>query len=99
MGRTVRNRLAREGVFPVAYRWWYDRLIHRDQPFAAHRRLHAQVIAFEAFPVVSHDWPFELHPGDHVGCKCVLSYLLRGPDGRFLKRAPQPVSRQLEWAR
>lgn len=98
MGRTVRNRLAREGVQAVAYRWWYDRQIHRRQPFPQHRRLHAQIIPFQDFPVPSHEWPFQLHPGDHSGCRCVLSFLLRGPDGRFLRRAAKPAPRQVQWS-
>lgn len=85
-GPIVLGKLAQMGVQPVAYRWWWDPKIHRRAPFAQHRRLHARVIAFENFPVPSHEWPFELYPGDHANCRCVLAMLFRGPDGRFLKR-------------
>lgn len=91
LGKTVLNALAREGVFPVALRWWYDRNLHRRFPFPPHRRLHAQIIPFENYPVPNPGgFPLLLKPGDHKGCRCLLSYLLRGPDGRFLRREPTP---------
>lgn len=85
-GPIVIGKLAKMGVSPVAYRWWYDPAIHRRQPFQLHRRLHARVIAFTDFPVPAHGFPNGLFPGDHDGCRCVLAMLFRGPDGRFLKR-------------
>lgn len=91
-GPIVLGKLARMGVQPVAYRWWYDPALHRANPFKLHRRLHARVIAFIDFPVPEHGFPLGLFPGDHFGCRCVLAMLFRGPDGRFLRRFEVPAS-------
>lgn len=82
----VLGKLAKMGVKPVAWRWWYDPAVHRKTPFGLHRRLHARVIAFDNFPVPAAGWPNGLFPGDHDGCLCQLATLFSGPDGRFLKR-------------